>query len=161
MTYRSNADAVIRALLDGIDRGLVRAGAVVVDAVKENIRGGYTTGAFVTGANLNSVYATAPATQNGVRGVVVTTRLTDPNYPAFWEEGHVNIFAGPKSGGALASLVGSKREGRYLKVPKWAPALESSSAEAEATFAETVQSAAAAAGAAFLRTTRDVTRGGR
>jgi hypothetical protein len=162
MAYRSNADAVVREFRRGVDTGLVRAGAVLVAAVQDKLAGGYTTGDFTTGRNMNSVYATPPASDRGGRVVVVTTRQTDPSYPFFWEEGHVNLFAGPKSGGALASVVGSRREGRYLRVPKWQPALEEKTPEITAMLTDALREATAAAGAVFARVVvGGVGRGGR
>jgi hypothetical protein len=50
---------------------------------------GYTSGAFVTGNLLNSIFATEPYTANGTRHISV---YTDVPYALYWEMGHVNAF---------------------------------------------------------------------
>ena len=160
MGYRSNAAAVTRGLAIGIEAGLVRGGAVIADAVRDNLRGGYTTGDFVTGANVNSVYVTPVTSNGGARTIVVTTRLTDPNYPAFWEGGHTNIFAGGGSPGPRASSIASRREGVYLRVPKWAPALEEKADEATALVAAALETSLNAVGTALTISVRSSVRRG-
>ena len=59
--YQSNLPAVAAKLRAARFAGLVAAANVVVNAVKEGLRGGYTSGAFVTGFVLNSVTNSEPA----------------------------------------------------------------------------------------------------
>lgn len=145
MAYRSNAAAAARAVTRGLEVGLVRAGAVVADAVREKLAPGYTTGNFVTGLNVNSVYVTGVARSGDTLSISVTTSLTDPPYPAFWEEGHQNRFTR-----------------RYERVPKWAPALAASQGEATTHVITAVEESLRAVGATFTGSVRaSVRRGGR
>lgn len=139
MTWTSRLPELIDALTGAVDVGLIAGGAVLTDAVQDEHRGGYTSGDYVTGNVLNSIYATEPATEDGVRSVRVTTRQTDPPYPSFWTLGHLNYFAGEASGGALASGVGTGRVGRYLRVDHWTPATTKSADAVAAAFAEGVR----------------------
>jgi hypothetical protein len=50
---------------------------------------GYTSGAFVTGNLLNSIFSTEPYTANGTRHISV---YTDVPYALYWEMGHINAF---------------------------------------------------------------------
>jgi hypothetical protein len=50
---------------------------------------GYTSGDFVTGNLLNSIFATEPYTANGTRHISVYTDLL---YALYWEMGHINAF---------------------------------------------------------------------
>ena len=73
------------------DGGLIAAAQVVINAVKERLRGGYTTGAFVIGNVLGSVTRTDPVDENGVRVIRVGTNVA---YAPHWEFGHDNLFTG-------------------------------------------------------------------
>lgn len=141
--WSSRIPDLLDAFPGAVDTGLVAGGAVLTDAVKDELRGGYTTGDFVTGNNINSVYATDPATEAGVRVVRVTTRQTDPPYPWWWETGHFNLWLSEASGGALASQVGTQRQGRFVRVEKWRPASEKSADAVAQAFVATVHAALA------------------
>lgn len=75
-----------------IDAGLAAAAQVVVNRVKQDLRGGYISGDFVTGLNTASVIKTEPFTRGGERTILVGTSIHDPEYPLYWEVGHVNAF---------------------------------------------------------------------
>ena len=89
MAYQSNLAAVQAQMHRARDAGLIAAAQVVVNAVKEDLAGGYTSGAFVTGNVLNSVTRTDPTDENGVRVIRVGS---DVDYALFWEIGHRNLF---------------------------------------------------------------------
>ena len=75
------------------DDALRAAAQELINGLKDpkplGLRGGYTSGAFVTGNLLNSIQATDPYTDRGTRAISV---YTDVNYALFWEEGHDNRF---------------------------------------------------------------------
>jgi len=71
------------------DAGLIAAAEVVKTEVKRGLRGGYTSGAFVTGNVWNSVTRTDPTDENGVRVIRVGTNVM---YALYWELGHQNLF---------------------------------------------------------------------
>jgi hypothetical protein len=75
------------------DAALVAGAQELINGLKDpkplGLRGGYTSGAFVTGNLLNSIQATDPYTHEGVRAISV---YTDVDYALFWEEGHENRF---------------------------------------------------------------------
>lgn len=83
------------------------------------LRGGYTSGKFVTGNLLNSIFATEPYTQAGTRHISV---YTDVNYARFWEEGHENRFT-------------RRRE----QQERWAPTLRRKDEDIFVAFARTYQ----------------------
>lgn len=82
-------------LLGGVEAiqagGLVAAATVIQNAVKRGLRGGYTSGDFVTGTNVNHVLRSEPEFRGGIGEIRVGTDL-NPCYPLFWEIGHYNIF---------------------------------------------------------------------
>lgn len=88
--YRSNRRAVEALLGKAIDGGLIAAATVYVNAVKRGLRGGYTSGAFVTGALMASVTRTEPRNEGVARVVRVGTNVM---YAVFWELGHHNLFS--------------------------------------------------------------------
>jgi hypothetical protein len=69
--------------------GLKASAYVVFNAVKRGLRGGYTTGAFVTGNVINSVTISRIFEDAGVFGVRVGTNVA---YALMWELGHENLF---------------------------------------------------------------------
>lgn len=89
MPYASNFAAVRERMEQARDAGLIAAAHVVINEVKRGLRGGYTSGAFVTGHVWNSVTRTDPLDENGVRVIRVGT---DVMYALFWEVGHRNVF---------------------------------------------------------------------
>jgi len=68
------------------DAGLIAAAEVVKTGVKLGLRGGYTSGLYVTGHVWNSVTRTEPADENGVRVIRVGT---DVSYALYWELGFI------------------------------------------------------------------------
>lgn len=94
----------------------LRAGANVLrNAVMRGLRGGYTSGAFVTGRVMNSV-TISPVLElgGGVMGIKVGTNVM---YALYWELGHWNLFTG-----------------KYERVEVWRPALFSSRKEVREAF---------------------------
>jgi hypothetical protein len=109
MGWTSNIPAVVRRL-DAADRaGLVAMQGIVQNEVKKGLRGGYTSGNFVTGQSVNSVTRSEPErTATGHTGKVGTNLL----YNLFWELGHRNIFTR-----------------RFERVEVWVPALYNTRAQ--------------------------------
>jgi hypothetical protein len=89
MAYRSNLAAVRPNLAQATAAGLIAAAEVVIGRVKQALRGGYTSGAFVTGRVMASVNRNEPATDE--RGAYILVG-TDVTYALFWEVGHHNLF---------------------------------------------------------------------
>lgn len=77
------------------DAALEGAAQELINGLKEQkpqgLRGGYTSGAFVTGNLLNSIYATEPA--RGPGGTAFIVVATDVPYAVYWEAGHFNLFS--------------------------------------------------------------------
>jgi hypothetical protein len=118
MAYRSNLAAVGRALHQARVAGMNAAAQQIVNRVVRGLRGGYTSGAFVTGTNTSSVVATQPQRLRGVWTVLIGTSIDDPPYPVYWELGHLNIFSG-----------------RWERKEVWGPALRDSADDAQRAFA--------------------------
>jgi hypothetical protein len=108
--FRSNLPAFIRAMDDAAPKGLLAGAYVVANQVKRNLRGGYTSGDFVTGASVNHV-TIGQVFQEGTGWVIKVG--TDLLYNLFWELGHHNIFTR-----------------KFERVEKWRPALVDSRFEA-------------------------------
>jgi hypothetical protein len=76
------------------DDALVASAQELINGLKDpkplGLRGGYTSGRFVTGNLLGSIQATDPYTEAGTRHISV---YTDLEYAKHWEEGHQNIFS--------------------------------------------------------------------
>lgn len=89
MSYTSNFAAVRARMEQARDAGLIAMAEVVKTEVKLGLRGGYTSGAFVTGHVWNSVTRTDPVDENGVRVIRVGS---DVSYALYWELGHLNLF---------------------------------------------------------------------
>lgn len=117
MAYQSNLAAVQAQMHRARDAGLIAAAQVVVNAVKEGLAGGYTSGDFVTGASVNAVTRTDPMDENGVRIIRVGTNLL---YNLFWEIGHLNIFLR-----------------RFVRKEVWVPRLLSTAEEQALAFSRT------------------------
>ena len=75
------------------NNALAAAAQELINGLKDpkplGLRGGYTSGKFVTGNLLNSIQATDPYFESGAWHISV---YTDVDYAAFWEEGHENRF---------------------------------------------------------------------
>ena len=76
------------------DDALVASAQELINGLKDpkplGLRGGYTSGRFVTGNLLGSIQATDPYTEAGTRHISV---YTDLEYAKHWEDGHNNIFS--------------------------------------------------------------------
>lgn len=89
MPYVSNLPAVLERLRRARFAGLLAAALVYENAMKEALRGGYTSGAFVTGFVMNSVTHGEPTEDAGGAFILVGTNVM---YALFWEVGHMNLF---------------------------------------------------------------------
>lgn len=93
--------------------GVIAAAYILVNAVKRALKGGYTSGAFVTGHVINSVTRGTPFREGMGWTIEVGSNL---NYALFWEIGHHNRWTR-----------------KYERVEKWRPAfMDSRPAMAEA-----------------------------
>lgn len=115
MPYQSFLPSVQAQMERARDAGLIAAAQVVQNRVREKLRGGFTSGLFVTGTLLNSVTRTDPVDENGVRVIRVGT---DVDYAAHWELGHVNLFSR-----------------KFERQERWVPALFETANEQAAAFA--------------------------
>jgi DNA-binding Lrp family transcriptional regulator len=113
MSYRSNRAAIEARLARARSAGLIAAATVYVNAVKLGLRGGYTSGAFVTGNVINSVTRSEP---DLVRGEILVG--TNVLYALYWELGHINLFLR-----------------RYVRKEVWMPALSESAARMRDAYA--------------------------
>lgn len=114
MSYQSNLPSIEQRLRAARMAGLIAAAEVVVNAVKEGLRGGYTSGLFVTGNVMNSVNRSEPEQNADGAFILVGTGV---DYALFWEVGHNNIFTR-----------------RFERKEVWMPALLSTRAEQLAAF---------------------------
>lgn len=89
MPYESNLPAVVQRLRAARFAGLIAAAEVYIGAMKEAMRGGYTSGAFVTGFAMNSIGRSEPEDNPGGAFILVGTSVM---YMLFWEVGHQNLF---------------------------------------------------------------------
>ncbi len=112
--WTSNLSKFEGASNEGIRAGLIAAANVLVNQVKRNLKGGYTSGDFVTGLSLNSVTKSEPVRDGNEWSITVGTNLL---YNLYWELGHHNIFTR-----------------KYERVEKWRPALMDSKDAMSAAF---------------------------
>lgn len=117
MPYKSNLPAVEAQMNRARDAALIAAAQVPLNAIKEELAGGYTSGDFVTGASLNAATRTDPVTEDGVRVIRIGTNLL---YNLFWEIGHLNLFTG-----------------KFERKEIWVPKLLSTAQEQALAFART------------------------
>lgn len=114
MPYVSFLSAVRSQMEAARDGGLIAAGEVYRTALKEDLRGGYTTGNFVTGETAATIQRTDPYDSPAGRAVSVFTT----HKPAlYWFAGHINLFTR-----------------KFERVDKWTPALNRSTPEQLAAF---------------------------
>ena len=92
-------------------------GNVFRNAVKRGLRGGFTSGDFVTGRMLNSVQLREPEVHENGGSIIVGTDQTDPPYPLYWELGHQNLVTG-----------------KYERVEIWGPAFRDNKEAAIAAY---------------------------
>lgn len=114
-TWTSNLDSFSRRGDGAIQAGLIAAAEVLKNAVKKNLRGGYTSGDFATGRSMNSVTRSEPERGFGGFFIRVGTNLL---YNLYWELGHRNVFLR-----------------QFVRVEKWRPALLDSREAQRAAFA--------------------------
>jgi len=114
VTYKSNLPQVRSQLRQATDAGLLAAAAVVENRVKEGLRGGYTSGRWVTGNVMASVNHSEP--DIGPNGAFILVG-TDVMYALFWEVGHQNLFTR-----------------KFERVEVWMPALLGTRAEQLAAY---------------------------
>ena len=119
MSYQSNLPQIKSRLQQATDAGLLAAAAVVENKVKEGLRGGYTSGAFVTGHVMASVNHSEP--ELGPNGAFILVG-TDVMYALYWELGHMNLFTR-----------------KFERKEVWMPALLSSRGEQLSAFQRTYQ----------------------
>lgn len=108
-TWRSNLPAFNRASDEGDKAGLLAGAYVLSNAVKRALKGGYTSGDFVTGQSVNHV-TIGQVYREGMGWAIKVG--TDLLYNLFWELGHQNIYLR-----------------RFVRVEKWRPALMDSRLE--------------------------------
>lgn len=89
MTYTSNRGTVLARLDEARRGGLVAAATVLQTAVKQGLRGGYKSGAFVTGNVVASVTRSEPLVTVSEGSITVGTNIP---YALFWELGHQNTW---------------------------------------------------------------------
>lgn len=119
MTYQSNLPTIRGRMRQAVDGGLLAAANVVETKVKEGLRGGYTSGDFVTGLVLNSVTHSEPTLGGAGAYILVGTWVS---YALYWELGHQNLFTR-----------------RFERVEIWMPALLSTRAQQLAAFQRVFQ----------------------
>lgn len=114
MPWESRAPIVRQRYVEAQRKGLLAAAYVGRNAVVKALRGGYTSGDFVTGHSVNAVTIGEPVWNGSGWEVAVGTNLL---YNLFWELGHMNIFLR-----------------HYVRVEKWRPAALDSRLEAIEAF---------------------------
>jgi hypothetical protein len=90
VSYDSNVPTITAKMRRARAAGLTAAGQVVVDAVKEAIRGGFTSGDFDTGESVDNVKTTAVIDSADGAHIRIGTELV---YNLVWELGHFNIYS--------------------------------------------------------------------
>lgn len=102
VVFKDHRAAFLRALAAAQDKALIAGATVLKNAVKRGLRGGYTSGDFVTGTAMNSVVLGPVERTGDGASIQVGTPL---DYPMYWELGHLNLFTV-----------------NYERVPIWEPA---------------------------------------
>ena len=119
MPVHSNRAAVEAKMAQAEDDALFAAAQVYRNAMTKalSVPGGYTTGAFYSGMQgiAGSVAVSAPQRDPGGAFIVVGTNVI---YGKHWELGHLNLFTG-----------------KYERVEKWRPTLESEAGNIIAKYA--------------------------
>lgn len=108
MSYTGSMAGAFKSRQERATADALRAAAqVVVNGLKEQkpagLAGGYTSGDFVTGNLLNSIFTTEPQQDTEGWSIYVATDLM---YAVYWEYGHYNIFLR-----------------RYIREERWRPTL--------------------------------------
>jgi hypothetical protein len=117
MPVNSNRDAVEARMRQAEADALIAAGNVYRNAMTEALQGGYTSGAFYSGMQgiAGSVSVSEPQRDPQGAYIVVGTNVV---YGKHWELGHMNLFTG-----------------KFERVEKWRPTLESKAGEIIAKYA--------------------------
>lgn len=94
MPYSGSMAGAFRQRHERAVRAALQAGAqVLINGLKEQkpagLAGGYTSGAFVTGEGLASIFMADPQQDGGVWVIFVAT---DDVKQVYWEYGHFNLF---------------------------------------------------------------------
>lgn len=89
MTYTSNLGTVLARMDEARRGGLVAAARVLHTEVRNGLRGGYKSGAFVTGNVVGSVTMSEPLVTVSEGSITVGTNVP---YALFWELGHQNAW---------------------------------------------------------------------
>lgn len=92
--FRSNLGAFLGATERAIQSGLIAAAELYLADIKQALEHGYTSGAFVTGNNVNAVARGEPEVSGDGAQIAVGSTQVDPPYPLYWEVGHQNLFTG-------------------------------------------------------------------
>lgn len=88
--WTSNLKPFLKEAEEAEKFALIAAAYVLVNSVKRALRGGYTSGDFVTGGVINSVTRGQPFRDGQGWAIEVGTDLM---YALFWEVGHHSIFS--------------------------------------------------------------------
>lgn len=92
VAFRDDSEKFRRALVRARRQGLIASARVMVRAVKRGLRGGYTTGDFVTGNVQNSVTHSQPSEiGDGEYEILVGTNV---KYAVYWEVGWRHYISG-------------------------------------------------------------------
>lgn len=121
MAYRSNLPALSGRMEHARASGLIAAATVLVNAVKLGLRGGYTSGAFVTGNVVGSVTRSEPLVTVAEGSIRVGTNVP---YALYWELGHQNLYTR-----------------RFERKEVWYPALRDNGEQMRAAYARAVRRA--------------------
>jgi hypothetical protein len=125
--WRSNLPALTRAMDDASQKGLHAGAYVLSNAVKRNLKGGYTTGDFVTGASVNHVTIGQVFYEDRGWAIKVGTDLL---YNLYWEVGFT------PARGVFSPGIGRNTQGpiMFQRVEKWRPAFVDSRMEIRAAY---------------------------
>lgn len=102
--FVSHLGTFLGATEQAVRGGLIAAAELCVTDVKVALEHGYTSGAFVTGANVNAVARGEPEVMPF--GVSIAVGSRNDVYALPWELGHHNLFTG-----------------KYERVEKWVPTM--------------------------------------
>ena len=102
--FVSNLGVFLGATDRALKSGLIAAAETYVTDMKNALEKGYTSGAFVTGANVNAVGRGEPEVAGD--GARIAVGSTNEQYALPWELGHMNLFTR-----------------KYERVEKWVPTM--------------------------------------
>lgn len=112
--WRSNLGAFEMATDRAIRSGLIVAAELYAGDVREQLKDGYTSGAYTTGNAANSVQRGDVERTGSMYSIPVGSTQVDPPYPLYWEVGHINLFV-KRGGGSVM--------GGYVRMPIWEPTM--------------------------------------